>query len=122
MGGGVGSRENRAMNSSFNYLAFVTGSLGQSSHRAFHDGMELADQCLHKLEAIEPAGEPDKQFPPKLLILLASLAQAAPPPTEAGQRIKDLATVQGVRPNQLVGYGLVVGLDGTGDQATQAPG
>ncbi len=37
------------------------------------------------------------------------------------ERIKDLATVGGVRDNQLVGYGLVVGLDGTGDQTTQAP-
>ncbi|HYL70558.1 MAG TPA: flagellar basal body P-ring protein FlgI [Candidatus Dormibacteraeota bacterium] len=37
------------------------------------------------------------------------------------ERIKDLATVGGVRSNQLVGYGLVVGLDGTGDQTTQAP-
>jgi flagellar P-ring protein precursor FlgI len=37
------------------------------------------------------------------------------------ERIKDLATVAGVRTNQLVGYGLVVGLDGTGDQTTQAP-
>jgi flagellar P-ring protein precursor FlgI len=37
------------------------------------------------------------------------------------ERIKDLATVAGVRQNQLVGYGLVVGLDGTGDQTTQAP-
>ncbi|MBL8200111.1 MAG: flagellar basal body P-ring protein FlgI [Chromatiales bacterium] len=36
-------------------------------------------------------------------------------------RIKDLATVAGVRQNQLVGYGLVIGLDGTGDQTTQAP-
>jgi len=36
-------------------------------------------------------------------------------------RIKDLASVAGVRQNQLVGYGLVVGLDGTGDQTTQAP-
>lgn len=36
-------------------------------------------------------------------------------------RIKDLATVQGVRSNQLIGYGLVVGLDGTGDQTTQTP-
>ena len=36
-------------------------------------------------------------------------------------RIKEVATVQGVRPNQLTGYGLVVGLDGTGDQSTQAP-
>jgi flagellar P-ring protein precursor FlgI len=37
------------------------------------------------------------------------------------ERIKDLAAVQGVRANQLVGYGLVVGLDGTGDQTSQAP-
>ena len=37
------------------------------------------------------------------------------------ERIKDLASVQGVRPNQLIGYGLVVGLDGTGDQTTQTP-
>ncbi len=37
------------------------------------------------------------------------------------ERIKDLASIAGVRANQLVGYGLVVGLDGTGDQTTQAP-
>jgi flagellar P-ring protein precursor FlgI len=37
------------------------------------------------------------------------------------ERIKDLASVNGVRTNQLVGYGLVVGLDGTGDQTSQAP-
>ena len=36
-------------------------------------------------------------------------------------RIKDLVTIQGVRSNQLVGYGMVVGLDGTGDQTTQTP-
>ncbi len=37
------------------------------------------------------------------------------------ERIKDLASVQGVRANQLIGYGLVVGLDGSGDQTTQTP-
>ncbi|MDC8784289.1 flagellar basal body P-ring protein FlgI [Roseateles koreensis] len=36
-------------------------------------------------------------------------------------RIKEVASVQGVRSNSLTGYGLVVGLDGTGDQTTQAP-
>lgn len=36
-------------------------------------------------------------------------------------RIKDVAGVQGVRSNQLTGYGLVVGLDGTGDQSSQMP-
>ncbi|MEO7404638.1 MAG: flagellar basal body P-ring protein FlgI [Burkholderiales bacterium] len=37
------------------------------------------------------------------------------------ERIKDIASIEGVRPNQLIGYGLVVGLDGSGDQTTQAP-
>jgi flagellar P-ring protein precursor FlgI len=36
-------------------------------------------------------------------------------------RVKEVAAVQGVRSNQLTGYGLVVGLDGTGDQTTQMP-
>ncbi len=39
----------------------------------------------------------------------------------AAERIKDLASIAGVRDNQLVGYGLVIGLDGTGDQTTQTP-
>ncbi len=43
------------------------------------------------------------------------------PAASHAARLKELATVQGVRPNQLVGYGLIVGLDGTGDQTTQAP-
>ncbi len=37
------------------------------------------------------------------------------------ERIKDLASIQGVRTNQLIGYGIVVGLDNTGDQTTQTP-
>ena len=48
-----------------------------------------------------------------LALMLASAARA--------ERVKDLASVQGVRNNQLVGYGLVVGLDGTGDQTSQTP-
>ncbi|MCC6172513.1 MAG: flagellar basal body P-ring protein FlgI [Gammaproteobacteria bacterium] len=47
----------------------------------------------------------------------AGTAQAGLP----RERVKDLASVAGVRSNQLVGYGLVVGLDGTGDQTSQAP-
>ncbi|WP_298846519.1 flagellar basal body P-ring protein FlgI, partial [uncultured Salinicola sp.] len=47
-------------------------------------------------------------------MLLCSLGAQA-------QRIQDLANFSGVRDNPLVGYGLVVGLDGTGDQTTQAP-
>jgi len=50
-------------------------------------------------------------------ILALSLAVAS----ASAERIKDLADVQGVRGNALIGYGLVVGLDGTGDQTTQTP-
>ena len=52
--------------------------------------------------------------------LIASAALWWPPGAQAA-RIKEVASVQGVRSNPLVGYGLVVGLDGTGDQTTSAP-
>lgn len=55
-----------------------------------------------------------------LTIVVASAALWWPASAQA-LRIKEVAAVQGVRTNQLVGYGLVVGLDGTGDQTTQTP-
>lgn len=48
-----------------------------------------------------------------MLLLVATVAQA--------ERIRDLTTIQGIRENSLIGYGLVLGLDGTGDQTTQTP-
>jgi len=66
---------------------------------------------------------PTDRFLRASLILAAVLASAAlwwPMPAQAA-RIKEVASIQGVRTNQLVGYGLVVGLDGTGDQTTSAP-
>jgi len=56
-----------------------------------------------------------------LAFLAASTAVWWPAPASAAVRVKEVASVQGVRSNQLLGYGLVVGLDGTGDQATQTP-
>ena len=56
----------------------------------------------------------------KLLIVAVAAAAGFVPAAQA-ERVKDLAQVAGVRGNQLVGYGLVVGLDGTGDQTSQAP-
>ncbi len=53
-------------------------------------------------------------------VLVAALCLFAASAANA-ERVKDLASVQGVRSNQLIGYGLVVGLDGTGDQTSQAP-
>jgi flagellar P-ring protein precursor FlgI len=55
------------------------------------------------------------------LLLAALLALPAAGPAAALSRIKDLAQVEGVRQNQLVGYGLVVGLNGTGDTLNNAP-
>lgn len=58
------------------------------------------------------------------LFALACLAASAAlwwPHEASAVRLKEIAAVQGVRPNQLMGYGLVVGLDGTGDQTTQTP-
>ena len=56
----------------------------------------------------------------RLTVLAALAAGLAWQPAQA-LRIKEVAAVQGVRSNQLSGYGLVVGLDGTGDQTTQMP-
>lgn len=51
----------------------------------------------------------------KTLLLTLSLLLVLAPMGQTQARLKDIAVVQGVRGNQLVGYGLVVGLDGTGD-------
>ena len=51
----------------------------------------------------------------KLMVAFALLAVCSAP--VMADRLKDMAQVKGVRNNQLIGYGLVVGLDGTGDRA-----
>lgn len=61
---------------------------------------------------------------PFVLLLSLCTFVAGPASAQSGgvsERIKDLASVGGVRPNQLVGYGLVVGLDRSGDQTAQVP-
>ncbi len=68
-----------------------------------HSPLSIADTCRTWFAA--------------LLVLACALAGG---PVFAG-RIKEVAAVQGVRSNQLTGFGLVVGLDGTGDQTTQMP-
>jgi len=56
-----------------------------------------------------------------LLALCTSLATMIAAPMAQAERLKDMASIAGVRQNQLSGYGLVVGLDGTGDQTSQTP-
>ena len=63
---------------------------------------------------------PKAIFRGAVLALIAASACFAPTAVQA-ERVKELASIQGVRGNQLLGYGLVVGLDGSGDQTTQTP-
>jgi flagellar P-ring protein precursor FlgI len=57
---------------------------------------------------------------PGLMALVLAAGVFAPLNASAG-RIKEVASIEGVRSNQLTGFGLVIGLDGTGDQTTQMP-
>lgn len=57
-----------------------------------------------------------KRFLAILFVAMLPFSSAA-----MAERIKDVASIQGVRDNQLIGYGIVVGLDGSGDQTTQTP-
>ena len=52
----------------------------------------------------------------KFFFTILSLTLMTVPPTASGARLKEIASLEGVRDNQLVGYGLVVGLNGTGDR------
>jgi len=54
----------------------------------------------------------------RLLVLLGLLLVGV---SAHAERLKDIASISGVRTNQLIGYGLVVGLNGSGDQTTQTP-
>ena len=70
-----------------------------------------------------PSAQPDRKLRVALMLgvklcLLVSLVIALP---SRAERLKDLASIQGVRDNPLIGYGLMVGLDGSGDQTMQTP-
>ncbi|MFC7664487.1 flagellar basal body P-ring protein FlgI [Methylorubrum suomiense] len=64
---------------------------------------------------------PKRLLPFRLLAVLACLLTAIPGGALALSRVKDLASIEGVRANQLVGYGIVVGLNGTGDTLNNIP-
>lgn len=51
-----------------------------------------------------------------VIFILISLCSSA-----YAEKIRDLTSIEGIRDNQLIGYGLIVGLDGTGDQSIQNP-
>ncbi|HEY2000087.1 flagellar basal body P-ring protein FlgI [Paraburkholderia sp.] len=76
------------------------------------------------LAPIRHAAQPGRPARFGVICLAFALACGALPPLTPvahAERLKDLVAIQGVRDNALIGYGLVVGLDGTGDQTTQTP-
>ena len=72
------------------------------------------------IDRFEAAAERVLRWLMLLTFVCATAALWWPLPTQAA-RVKEVSSVAGVRPNQLSGYGLVVGLDGSGDQSTAAP-
>ncbi len=122
--GGATRRPPRRRRSSGARRAFAATPSGIGGSLGVLSGLR-GPQALEESQAHPGATAmtPTDRFLRASLVLAALLASAAlwwPAPAHAA-RIKEVASVQGVRTNQLVGYGLVVGLDGTGDQNAQAP-
>jgi hypothetical protein len=74
---------------------------------------------LNQHQALLQSGQPLRWS--KFFFAIIFVAANAYTASGNAVRIKEIAAVHGVRTNQLTGYGLVVGLDGTGDQTTQMP-
>lgn len=74
---------------------------------------------LNQHQALLQSSQPQRWS--KIFFAIIFLAANAYAISAEAVRIKEIAAVHGVRTNQLTGYGLVVGLDGTGDQTTQMP-
>jgi len=62
-----------------------------------------------------------QQSATRVAAILIAVSLGFPTTAQATSRIKDIADIEGIRENQLIGYGLVVGLNGTGDTLNNAP-
>src|SRR5690606_14667728 len=86
-----------------------------------HQPARLARPLLHEpAVAVLMSGNGFVGVSPMIKYLVLALGLLASLTAQA-ERLKDISSIQGVRSNQLIGYGLVVGLNGTGDQTTQTP-
>ena len=75
----------------------------------------------HLLREFKPEGPVDRVWMVGMHVILAGFILAYTSHAQASSRIKDIATFEGVRDNLLVGYGLVTGLQGTGDELDSMP-
>ena len=82
------------------------------------EGLFTRPNCLASTRN-RPSPNPSRKRKGDMMIsLLCALALTLPLPARA-ERLRDLGTFQGVRTNQLTGYGIVVGLSGTGDDSLE---
>tara|TARA_Y100001933_G_scaffold234898_1_gene255626 strand:- start:83 stop:1273 length:1191 start_codon:yes stop_codon:yes gene_type:complete len=87
-----------------------------------HHGHEKLARQSHCASRNSLADGKTRMMPFRLAIVLSMLVTLfAAPAALASSRIKDIADFEGIRDNQLIGYGLVVGLQGTGDSLRNAP-
>ena len=70
------------------------------------------------MHSFRPSRSPHRARLARVIALALFVAAFAVPRVAFGERIRDLAEIAGARENQLVGYGLVTGLSGTGDDAS----
>jgi flagellar P-ring protein FlgI len=84
-------------------------AMGRATHGL---GTRTATIMIHRLK---------RMTAPLAALLAATVLALAATPASALSRIKDLTNVEGVRTNQILGYGLVVGLNGTGDTLNNSP-
>ncbi|TWG84090.1 flagellar P-ring protein precursor FlgI [Cupriavidus gilardii J11] len=83
--------------------------------------LRLANRLRHR-PSLRPRHRLSGRVPASIAAALAlGVVLGLAPVASHAERLKNLATIQGVRDNPLVGYGLVVGLDNTGDQTMQTP-
>ena len=99
-------------------LALQTGGIGDLVQSANVDSGKVIKGTVAADGTVRVAGHERSRLACVAIALLLALLAA---PAWASARIKDIVSVQGVRDNQLVGYGLVIGLNGTGDTLRNSP-
>jgi flagellar P-ring protein precursor FlgI len=103
------------------YLVLVLAAAAFCMQPALADG--LTPKAKRELAAKNGAAFTDPDYDPKATARMfqVSTGPSSLPPGQVASRIKDIAQLQSARDNQLVGYGLVIGLQGSGDSLRNSP-
>ena len=103
------------------YLVLALAAAAFCLQPALADG--LTPKAKRELAAKNGAAFTDPDYDPKATARMfqVSTGPSSLPPGQVASRIKDIAQLQSARDNQLVGYGLVIGLQGSGDSLRNSP-